>query len=42
MSPTMFALLGFALAGLMVVPIGLLVTWLERRAARGPHNTPAE
>ncbi len=36
------ALSVLALAGLMVVPIGLFVTWLERRAARGPHNTPAE
>ena len=36
------ALLLLAFAGLLVVPIGLFVTWLEPRAARGPHNTPAE
>lgn len=37
------ALLLLAFAGLLVAPIGLFGTWLERRrAARGPHNTPAE
>ncbi|MEQ1618449.1 MAG: hypothetical protein ABL883_08920 [Terricaulis sp.] len=38
----LFTLTILTLAGLMIVPVGLFVRWLELRAERRAARTPAE
>lgn len=38
----LFALAVLAFAGVMIVPLGLFVRWLELRAERHADITPAE